>query len=81
VRLEGLAQAGYFSIGRIGFLASDAASPSELQASQASIEGRLTEMDHAVQIFLVPVAEPLETKPESEPRPDLSRSASGQALQ
>jgi class 3 adenylate cyclase len=80
-RLEGLAQAGDFSIGQIGFLASDAASPAEIHASQALIEGRLAEMGHGVQLFLVPVAEPLETKPESEPRPDLSRPASGQALQ
>jgi class 3 adenylate cyclase len=80
-RLEGLAWAGDFSIGQIGFLASDAAAPSELQAPQASIEGRLAEIGHAVQLFLVPVAEPLETKPESEPRPDLSRPASGQPLQ
>jgi class 3 adenylate cyclase len=80
-RLEGLAWAGDFSIGQIGFLASNAASPSELQASEASIEGRLAEMGHAVQLFLVPVAGPLETKPESKPRPDLSRPTSGQALQ
>ena len=88
-RLEGLAQAEDFSIGQIGVLASDAASPPEIQAPQASIDGRLAEMGHGVQLFLAPVAGPLETKPagpletkpESEPRPDFSRPASGQARQ